>query len=198
MKYDAMSMSNQSQTSPLPHYRSDQPVTDPSHDAYSRRAFADGLAKSIVSLPRDECYVIGLHGPWGDGKTSVLRFVEHTLKGDASTVVAWFNPWRFLHEDAMLSEFFSVLAASVQANLKTTGEKLAATIAKYGRWVALLDDRADKLVGAAADKAEATLEQLRERLRTELRAIGKRIVVFIDDIDRLNAPVHLAASGRFL
>jgi predicted KAP-like P-loop ATPase len=180
-------MSSQPPKASLPHYRADQPVSDPSHDAYSRRAFADGLAKSIVSLPRDDCYVIGLHGPWGDGKTSVLRFVEHTLKEDPSTVVAWFNPWRFLHEEAMLSEFFGVLAASVKANLKTKGEKTAATIAKYGKWVGMLDNRAGKVADAAAVKAEATLEQLRERLRKELRALGKRIVVFIDDIDRLDS-----------
>ena len=67
----------------LPHYRADQPVSDPSQDLYSREAFADGLAKSIISLPRDDCYVIGLHGPWGDGKTSVLRFVEHSLQKDS-------------------------------------------------------------------------------------------------------------------
>lgn len=171
----------------LPHFRADQPVSDPSHDAYSRRAFADGLARSIISLPRDDCYVIGLHGPWGDGKTSVLRFVEHTLTEDPSTVVAWFNPWRFLQEEAMLSEFFGVLAASVQTTLKTKGERAAATIAKYGKWVGMVYDRADKVADVAGTHADATLEELRERLKGELKALGKRIVVFIDDIDRLDS-----------
>jgi hypothetical protein len=180
-------MSEKPPNEPFPHFRSDQPVTDPSHDAYGRRAFADGLAKSIVGLPRDECYVIGLHGPWGDGKTSALRFVEAALKSDTSTVVAWFNPWRFLNEEAMLSEFFGTLAASVQADLKTRSEKIAATISKYGKWVGMLDDRVARASDAVADKAEATLEQLRERLKTELKALGNRLVVFIDDIDRLDS-----------
>jgi predicted KAP-like P-loop ATPase len=197
MKYHSLTMHNYMPDAPLPHYRSDQPVTDPSLDAYSRRAFADGLAKSIVSLPREQCYVIGLHGPWGDGKTSVLRFVERKLREDSSTAVAWFNPWRFLSEEAMLAEFFGVLAASVKTDLKTKGQKVASKIAKYACWVAVLDDRAAKAAAIAADKAEATLEQLRERLTTDLRALGKRIVIFIDDIDRLDAS-EVAALFRLI
>jgi len=171
----------------LPHYRADQPVSDPSQDLYSREAFADGLAKSIISLPRDDCYVIGLHGPWGDGKTSVLRFVEHSLKKDSSTVVAWFNPWRFLHQEAMLSDFFGVLAATVQTGLKTKGENIAATIAKYGKWVGMVYDPANKVADVVGAHADTTLEVLRERLKRELKELGKRIVVFVDDIDRLES-----------
>lgn len=180
-------MTTQPPKASLPHYRADQPVSHPSQDLYSRQAFADGLAKSIISLPRDECYVIGLHGPWGDGKTSVLRFVEHALKKDPSTEVAWFNPWRFLQHDAMLSEFFSVLAATVQTGLKTKGENIAATIAKYGKWVGMVYDRANKVADVAGTHADTTLEVLRERLKRELKALGKRIIVFVDDIDRLES-----------
>lgn len=181
----------------FPHFRSDQPITNLALDEYSRTAFSEGIAKSILSLPRDECFVIGMHGPWGDGKTSTLRFVEQTLKSHPSTVVTWFNPWRFLNEEAMLSQFFSVLAASVRLDLKTKGEKVAATFAKYGKLVAPFDDRAASITDAAARKAEPSLEQLRERLIRELKSLGKQIVVFIDDIDRLDSS-EVASLFRLL
>lgn len=180
-------MREENNSSSIPHFRSDQPITDPARDAYSRRPFAEGLAKSITSLPRDECYVIGLHGPWGDGKTSVLRFVEHTLKGDSATVVVWFNPWRFLHEEAILGEFFDVLAARVEARLTVWHERLA----RVGSWVSrvagVFYDQATKVAEIAAEKAEANIEKKRQRLKSALEQSGKRLVVFIDDIDRLDS-----------
>lgn len=141
--------------------------------------------------------MIGLHGPWGDGKTSVLKFVEHTLKSDPSTTTKWFNPWRFVHEEAMLSEFFTVLAASVHTDLKTKGEKLASIVVNYGKWVAPFDDRAAHAVEAASRKSAATVDELRERLRKGLLTLGKRIVVFIDDIDRLESS-EVAALFRLI
>lgn len=207
-KYDGITMSKEPPISTLPHYRSDQPLTDPSHDAYSRRPFADGLSKSIVSLPRDECYVIGLHGPWGDGKTSVLRFVEHALKMEPTTVVAWFNPWRLSGEDALLFEFFHTLAMAGDISLKTKFKEVTKALVNYSRILRPLGPLAafaanaiapgvsaavdgGTVVDAAAKWAEQfsepTVEQQRNKLRAELLKLERPIVVFIDDIDRLES-----------
>ncbi len=181
----------------LPSYSADRPVADPRDDQFNRAPFAAGIAKSVIALPKGECFVIGVHGPWGDGKTSVLNFTAAELGKDPSILVTWYNPWRYVNEDVMLSGFFATLARAIRVELKTRGERIAATLAKYGQFVAPADDRAAKMADLAARKAEASVEELRDRLRDGLGRSPKRIVVFIDDIDRLDAD-EVAALFRLI
>jgi predicted KAP-like P-loop ATPase len=55
-----------------------------------------------------------------------------------------------------------------------------------GRYASVVDDRFGSAADIAAAKAEAGLEELRRRLFDALAKADKRIVVLIDDIDRLD------------
>lgn len=57
---------------------------------------------------------------------------------------------------------------------------------KIGRYAAVADDRLGKVADVAAGKAEVSLEDLRFRLSDALAEANKRIVVLVDDIDRLD------------
>jgi predicted KAP-like P-loop ATPase len=50
--------------------------------------------------------VLGIHGPWGDGKTTVLNLLSSNLEVDSNMAVVEFNPWRFTDEPSMLAGFF--------------------------------------------------------------------------------------------
>jgi hypothetical protein len=63
---------------------SDSPATV---DELGRKPLADALAARLVRLQRDEAasaqpkaVMVHLHGPWGSGKSSLVRFLEDTLK----------------------------------------------------------------------------------------------------------------------
>lgn len=53
-------------------------------------------------LPQSSSFIVHLHGPWGAGKTSLLRLMEKALKNILVTIggkphpwtVVWFNAWR--------------------------------------------------------------------------------------------------------
>ncbi|KKB77303.1 hypothetical protein VW29_18220 [Devosia limi DSM 17137] len=50
------------------------------HDRLDRQRFAAGLAHFIANLRAgDEGYVIGLEGPWGSGKSSIIHMVREEL-----------------------------------------------------------------------------------------------------------------------
>jgi len=59
-----------------------------------------------VILEADTPLTVGVFGPWGCGKTSLMRLVEESLQ-EASTVqgkkvwTVWFNPWRYDREEAL-------------------------------------------------------------------------------------------------
>jgi len=181
-------------------FADDAPLTDAGLDRLNRAPFARRVAGILRELPAKKGLVLGIHGPWGDGKTTVLNFVRNALEDDAEIVVRDFNPWRLADDDAMLRGFFSMVAQAIEASLSTKKERFtegAATWAKRARWVTgllgLFSKSADTLDGLLARLADVAatgdslkLEELRSRLAKRLEGSSKRIVVLVDDLDRLD------------
>ena len=60
-------------------YSSDQPITSKQQDRFQRWPFAKRIADTIAKRTDPSSLVVGLFGPWGDGKTSTLRMMEEAL-----------------------------------------------------------------------------------------------------------------------
>jgi hypothetical protein len=173
-------------TSPTPDFSNDRPLTTSEQDRLNRAPFAERIGRVLLGLSKGTSLVVGIHGPWGDGKTTVLNILRAFLDAATDTVTVEFNPWRFTDEPAMLAGFFHVLASTISAKLTTKGEEIAGWIEKIGRYASVVDDRIGKASNIAAAKAEPGLEELRDRLFDALADADERVVVLIDDIDRLD------------
>ena len=64
----------------------DQPIREPDEDALNRQPFVDKIAELINNYTKANAgknthdgLVIGLEGPWGSGKTSILNLLEKKL-----------------------------------------------------------------------------------------------------------------------
>lgn len=173
-------------TTPTPEFSNDRPLSSKADDRLNRAPFVERVAGVVRGLPKGAGLVVGIHGPWGDGKTTVLNMLQADLSADGATATVEFNPWRFTDEPAMLAGFFRVLAGVIRAKLTTKGEDIAGWVEKIGRYASVVDDRFGKAGEVAGAKAEASLEELRGRLSEALAKADKRIVVVVDDIDRLD------------
>ncbi len=58
---------------------SDQAIKSSNQDLFGRKHFSERIAQIIVSRSDKESIVIGIHAPWGEGKTSVLNMIEEEL-----------------------------------------------------------------------------------------------------------------------
>ncbi len=100
-----------------------------------------------------------------------------------------FNPWRGRWEPALLRNFFGALAAAMQFSLGNRREKIGKSLRDYGKLLEKIPTFGTGLgtfAGVLGEKwGEPALETLRERISTEIRAANKKLVIFIDDIDRL-------------
>ncbi len=76
-------------------YSADSPVIQKEDDRFSRWTFSERVAEVISKRSDPSSIVIGLYGVWGDGKTSVLNFIENSLSADENVICIKFNPWRF-------------------------------------------------------------------------------------------------------
>lgn len=98
------------------HLLADVPISCAKQDQLGRAPFAQSLARTVLSMKGQESFVFGLCGPWGSGKSSVLKLVVSFLgKGKASArpVVIEFNPWWFSGRDQLLHAFLSQLGAAL-------------------------------------------------------------------------------------
>lgn len=177
------------------HISSDNPVQKKEEDRFQRYHFSRRIAETIVTRQSEDCIVIGIYGMWGEGKTSVVNFIESDLKQHQDVIIVKYNPWRYKDEDDLLKQFFQKLAGALNANLQNSKERLGEIFKKYGKLLSF--DL--PIVGNLGDTARATgevltdtdLESLKHRLEEIIKENGKKLVILIDDIDRLEkAEIH--------
>src|SRR5437016_2569129 len=85
-------------------YQGDRAIESPNEDRFGRAEFARRIAQVIAKRQDAGSIVVGIYGPWGDGKTSVLNMVGHFLNDFPNTITFRFNPWRFSSEDQLLKQ----------------------------------------------------------------------------------------------
>lgn len=178
----------------------DRPVMSKQEDRLNRAAFAERIAGMLSSLPDGAGVVVGIHGPWGDGKTTVLNLLRRDLTVDDRVVVREFNPWRLTDDESMLRGFFLVLADAIEASLSTKLERtktIAGKVCGFFRFIVrpvawffkpaeTLEDLLAKFSELATACDSVGLEELRARIIGHLSRSPKRVVMIIDDIDRLD------------
>lgn len=184
----------------------DKPVAEEKDDKFQRYSFSKGIANSIVSRKTADSIVIGLYGIWGEGKTSIINFVKEEISLYHSDIVqVTFNPWRFPDEAALLTSFFNALGNALEkslstgienrkkpnwfhkrkGSLKTSGETIGEIFQEYGKLVSIFN-ASDTVETLGKAISNITVDTLRERIEAALEKNKKRVVIFIDDIDRLD------------
>jgi len=186
----------------------DTPLLDPDEDRLGRKEFARFLAQAILKMNADEGFVFALNGPWGSGKTTVINFVLHfiekTDKSETPLVVVRFNPWWFSGREQLLHQFFTQFRAAlgeadVSDDLQKVGNKLdlfanilapLTLVPTVGQPAGILRKVLQSIgvsTKAAAEILNKDVHKLRVTIDSLLRKQHSRILVVIDDIDRLPA-----------
>jgi len=175
-------------------YLADLPVEDPSGDRFGRWPFAARIADTIAERSGSETLVIGVYGRWGSGKSTVLNFIKKRLETRDDVVYATFNPWLFASTEQLLNEFFSLIAETLTRHLKTPVEKLGDFLSRFGRAASGVSvaagagglDPSALIQGVAGLLGSVDMADMRKRVNAVLRESKKRVVILIDDVDRLD------------
>ncbi|MEA1949547.1 MAG: P-loop NTPase fold protein, partial [Thermodesulfobacteriota bacterium] len=192
-------------------FKPDQPIKSYKEDILGRRPFAQSLGNAILSYKTKDSIVIGLFGAWGSGKTSIINMaLEHindvvskNKADDEKPIVIRFNPWNFSDQNQLITQFFRQLSVVLRrpdyaGDAKKAGEKLE-TYAKFfeplklipglGQYAEIAKDVL-QTTGAATkswgDQKSNDLNAIRAELNELLGKQPHKIIVVIDDIDRLN------------
>ncbi len=201
-------------------FSDDSAQTDPAADRLGVAPFAERLAEILVQLDAPNGYVVGLSGEWGSGKTSAINYVKHFLgkratpgAGETASVLTIdFRPWLVSGHEDLVGAFFKVLAEELEhrppiwkslgAGAAAVGSELSGLLSKVGWLTSHTDAGALAMSGAVLRKglnkvaenwaAQPSLQKTYGELRGILRESATKILVVIDDVDRLQ-PAEIRA-----
>lgn len=197
--------------------RPDVPIQTASDDVLGRHSFAEQLARAMINYNSPEAFTIGLYGPWGSGKTSVINLLEEELnKQSNDCLVMRFNPWLCSTSDQMISQFFEQLKSDIRAleskqstpeaigNFAEISKDICEAVGKYAdalKWTRVIPglnalgtifevlgtgtEICQKIMGDA-DKPQS-LQDHKNRIHRILAEQKQKIIVIIDDLDRLSS-----------
>ena len=178
-------MNDEETAEPLP---GDNPIREPTQDVLERAATAAAFARQVLALDATEGAAVGVFGPWGSGKTSFVNLARKTFE-DSSTPVLDFNPWLFSGTEQLVERFFTELSAELKLlNLTDIGDALE----EYGdafsgsHWTLATIAVIPKLLGKCLRRHYKGVTGYREKVKSTLAKRDKKIIVILDDVDRLS------------
>lgn len=170
---------------------SDKPLVDPKEDRLGYAPFAETLARGIFKRPPSEGLVIAVFGPWGSGKSTVANFViaylkEEIEKGELLHVS--FNPWWFSGKEDLTRSFFDQLISVLSKSRSL--EKIRDQIADFASAISEIPvpySSSAKILSRIIKPKTKDVVALKEEIDELLRKQGMRVLISIDDIDRLTS-----------
>lgn len=166
-------------------FLADEPITRSEDDLLGRKIYAHDAAEKLLATNTEKnAFTFGVVAPWGNGKTSFLymlkEHIDNNWAGDVVTIS--FHPWKYGKSSNLTYLFFEELSKS----LAPYSTSFSYDIIRYARTVSSIENSTTKFLGSILGCfASQTVEEQYEDLKKNISNIQRKIVVFIDDIDRL-------------
>lgn len=161
----------------------DNPLKNPDEDILNRKSKANQVKRLIVGNKSKNSLAIGIVGDWGNGKTSFMNFVEKSFENEEDYIIVHFNSWLNISINSIIQDFFS----TVQKEVSKYSIDVSKEIRTYGYNVLSINKNSttETLLNAIKILPENSLSENFKNLNELLNKLNKKIIVFFDDLDRL-------------
>lgn len=168
------------------YFIADEEICNAKDDVLASEVQAKSFAETVLASGAHPGLVFGVDGPWGVGKTSFINLAERYWKSAGEEVIVCrFEPLRYASEPDLSDRLIRDLTAAIQSKVFAPEFRPAAS--RYSR---LIKGKADfSFLGfkLSLEPSQETVDELLDAIDEVLCRIGRRVVIVIDDLDRLDA-----------
>jgi predicted KAP-like P-loop ATPase len=169
----------------------DEAIKVPAQDSLGRGPLVERICAAITAWPNGQPLVVAITGSWGEGKTSVVNLVLQEFRRTGDHVIVEFDPWFFNSAEALIQGFLT----SMEETLLRLPEFGKTSTARKG-WRAIRGTLSSlptiNVLGSGVDfsnlrRHAPPVEELRTHVAVMCASLGRKVVVVVDDVDRLTA-----------
>jgi hypothetical protein len=155
------------------------------YDLLERENIINQLYNAILQSKPDGKFVISLEGGWGSGKTTIINNVKKQLRNTKEDIIIIdeFDPWSYSDQRSLFYKMFDII-------IKKSGLKYNTLAAKK-----MAEEISENIFGTQKStrilktffENENDVVTLKNKINDYLRLCGKKVVFFIDNIDRIES-----------
>lgn len=160
------------------------------------------IAPALFTDVYKSSFSIGVIGPWGTGKSSFLKAVKYAvcetsikdlntyyeikIEKKPDTIFIEFSPFLNHNEEQVIHEFFTQLSNMLSersgrlSNLISTYSEKLAKLSRHNSWFSLFNL-------AKSSRENLSAQELYNKIQEAIEDLNLKIIVTVDDLDRLNA-----------
>jgi hypothetical protein len=174
-----------SATQRAPIFLNDDELTSPREDLLGLRELSERFAQQVLNGGSPNSIVFGLDAPWGTGKSSFVNFcVTHLTKSiDVRATVFHFNPLHYEDRKHLLQKFIDGLVLKIRETHFIP--ELQTIVSRYSNLVSQNQNISIGGFELGINRPSLTIDQAAEDIRFALSTIRHRLVIIVDDLDRI-------------
>lgn len=164
------------------YFLSDDALDNPNLDSLGYTEDAEIFATQVLNNMSKDSFVFGLDAPWGMGKSSYINLCKNFWKENENVIVIDFEPLRFESNESVFKNFINELINGIRKD--SFAPEIQNTFYKY-----VFSILNNIKVGFSYLSLSFTKNDTNDvkfnALKDELKFYNKKIIVIIDDLDRL-------------
>lgn len=156
---------------------------DVDYDLLDRDYVINQLYNAVLQCNPEGRFVISLEGKWGSGKTTILNNVKCKLIENSNNIVIIdeFDPWTYSDQESLFLNMFDII-------LQKSGFKYSTLLTNI-----MIRSLSESIIGSQTSSLlflkrlfnqPNIINSLKNKINEYLKLCGKKIVFFIDNIDR--------------
>jgi len=144
--------------------------------------YAQKIADEIVKTYPKHSFTIGINGEWGSGKTSFMNMIAERATEKPKMTLIRFNAWESSDAKHIVPDFLDELKSKVGIG----NSYLAKKISQYAEKLSPLDKSGWLKTAHSFTTKSNTISGLKHEISQMLLKSGHRLLILIDDLDRLD------------
>lgn len=164
-------------------FLTDHPLTEEEEALSGWTSQAQTLTQKLLATDTTHAaFSLGIVASWGEGKSSFMGIMQRYLQqAYREVIIMRFNPWLYDKEAQLTKVFFEEL----RRTLAPYSSKLSKSIDNYADLLLAVDSSWLKLAHELLRLSQRSTTEQFDKLSRDIKELGRKVVIFIDDVDRL-------------